>query len=840
MKRLLYGLLCASLLLSACTKEVEESQWEGPVIELSVACLDPTGLTKAGISGVESGEDSYHENVISSVDFFFYPEDATSEPATYHVRYDNLSKRGNAVFRVELSTNEVNYKIFPAQSGITEATVYAVANLPESLMDELDQLEDQENTSMDSIGQLTATTDFVNSQYTNHRQDQFIMSGTTTISLTGRSKKMVAQGMVGLERYASKITVGIKMDNPMAVDTGRKDADDNPIYEYWTPRPQEMQIYLVDGVRKVALSGSPAGKGLPWEPEDADYLSYRDNPMRFYNDAGDLYLDKDGEYFQTFPMYTYPYHWMSGSIEDGSREPYLKLVLPWDRLQDLDNGITSFQREFYYKILIPQDTRGKEYENSFVRNNWYHYDISVGVLGSETDEAAVPLDASLFIVYWQDKDVVVKQVSIGNARYLSVEKEYKETDEKPSYYELNNLNSVDVRYTTSNPIAIENIRVTRPYYGEDHSSETKYGATIKHVSHNDEDTYDDMYPDDSWYLDYSIEQRTALSPDGEDWLLDMGNGVIRYTHSLNNNYTTDDFDYSPYTITFTVRHADSNEAWMRAYDKQVKIVQKPGLYIQALPNPDTYTGVTGKTTPDHWGYVYVNNDQLTRARFDKDPLHNDAAWRLDHIWRVVHYSSGGTDMYRIDVSMLPNLEGFEFVLGDPRESAPVNLREGLEAPYNEPFATAPAIEGGERSLQHYYPTEASERTRHMLAPAYRISTKLSGSEYDGTPLEQAKMRCASLQENGFPAGRWRIPTEAEIRFISNLSAHGVFEWQFGGNYWSANGAVNVDKNSKKVTLKPDVTVALLRCVYDSWYWGDDRVLDSDGRTSIFTWGDKER
>ena len=128
----------------------------------------------------------------------------------------------------------------------------------------------------------------------------------------------------------------------------------------------------------------------------------------------------------------------------------------------------------------------------------------------------------------------------------------------------------------------------------------------------------------------------------------------------------------------------------------------------------------------------------------------------------------------------------------------------------------------------------------MLAPSYRISTKLSGSEYNGTPLEQARMRCAALQENGFPAGRWRVPTEAEIRFISNLSAHGVFEWQFSGNYWSANGAVKVDKDKKTVTPVSNVENALLRCVYDSWYWGDDRVVDGEGLPSIFTWGDRER
>ena len=796
------------MLLPGCAKEAEEqSQWEGPVLELGVACLEPTGLTKAGISGTEAGENNYHENVISSVDFFFYPGDATSEPATYHIRYDNLGKRGNAVFRVELTTNQVNYQIFPAQAAITEATVFAIANVPSSLLSGL------EDTSLDNIGRQMVTTDFVNSAYTNHRQEQFIMSGTSTITLTGRTQKVVAQGMVGMARYASKITVGIKMDDPMAVDTGRKDNEDNPIYEYWTPRPHEMQIYLVDGMSKVALSGAPAGKGLQWEPVDADYLNYRNNSMRFYNGAGELYLDKDGDYYQTFPMYTYPYHWQSGSIEDGSREPYLKLVLPWDRQPDPEHGISAFQREFYYKILIPQDTRGGEYENSFVRNNWYHYNIGVGVLGSETDEAAVPLEASMFIVYWQDKDVVIKQVSIGNARYLSVEKEE---------YILNNQDGVDVRYTTSNPITIKDIHVTRPYYGEDPSAgQIKYGATVRQVSHTDAIAYDDIYPDGSWYLEYSEDQRKALDPDGKDWLQDEG-GVVRYTHKLNNDYQTDDFDYSPYTITFAVGHADNKEAWMLKYDKHVTIVQKPGLYIEALPNPDEITDKGNNSTTAHHGYVYVNREWYTQEQY-----FNEGS-PADKLWRTISYNGGGTDMYKINTTVLAANSGF--VIGDPRVATVKNPTRDYD------------LDVYGRTLTYYYPAEETERTRNMIAPSYRVSTKLSGAarSKELTYID-AFDRCAALQENGFPAGRWRLPTEGEIRFISSLSSRGVFEWQFSGNYWSSNGGVSVDKSNGNVSSKPGLTTAYVRCVYDSWYWSDERVVNEEtGMPDIFTWGDRER
>ena len=130
----------------------------------------------------------------------------------------------------------------------------------------------------------------------------------------------------------------------------------------------------------------------------------------------------------------------------------------------------------------------------------------------------------------------------------------------------------------------------------------------------------------------------------------------------------------------------------------------------------------------------------------------------------------------------------------------------------------------------------------MLAPAYRISTKLSGIEHDGITFDKAKERCASFQENGYPAGRWRLPTKGEIRFISQLSALGFFEWQFGGTYWSANGRVYVNKDTGEVRDPRkgdplfDRNIGLLRCVYDSWYWGEDQIYE----LTQFTWGDAQR
>ena len=62
----------------------------------------------------------------------------------------------------------------------------------------------------------------------------------------------------------------------------------------------------------------------------------------------------------------------------------------------------------------------------------------------------------------------------------------------------------------------------------------------------------------------------------------------------------------------------------------------------------------------------------------------------------------------------------------------------------------------------------------------------------------------------------------------------------GGVYWSANGAIKV--NGEKVEDDSSKT-ALLRCVYDSWYWDKVDGLNGDPRwpdRTKFVWGDKER
>lgn len=85
-------------------------------------------------------------------------------------------------------------------------------------------------------------------------------------------------------------------------------------------------------------------------------------------------------------------------------------------------------------------------------------------------------------------------------------------------------------------------------------------------------------------------------------------------------------------------------------------------------------------------------------------------------------------------------------------------------------ASATALIGNSpRQITSYYPTQ-EDNVANMISPKFRIAS--SWGVTSGSSYANAQRRCASYQENGYPAGRWRIPTEAEIKFVNGLSADG--------------------------------------------------------------------
>lgn len=164
-------------------------------------------------------------------------------------------------------------------------------------------------------------------------------------------------------------------------------------------------------------------------------------------------------------------------------------------------------------------------------------------------------------------------------------------------------------------------------------------------------------------------------------------------------------------------------------------------------------------------------------------------------------------------------------------------------------------------MKYYYPTDESDDAvstkKDFIAPAFRIASSY-GKAYVGSK-EELRRRCATYQEAGRPAGRWRLPTKAEVKYIAQLSSDGKIPTLFGPDrtnsstqtyayYWTAQGGVKV--NAEHDVLDDTVgdgfrsfgTFAA-RCVYDEWYWAEinSRLnFSPDPLDATFYWGDVKK
>ena len=128
----------------------------------------------------------------------------------------------------------------------------------------------------------------------------------------------------------------------------------------------------------------------------------------------------------------------------------------------------------------------------------------------------------------------------------------------------------------------------------------------------------------------------------------------------------------------------------------------------------------------------------------------------------------------------------------------------------------------------------------MISPEFLIASSYGAvnSNYYFN-YDQAQKRCASYQEDGYPAGRWRMPTEAEVKFMMGLSESTPAKipslFYFAANndpgYWCANGKLL--KNNNGIYLSTtDTRNTSVRCVYDIWYWGEEHATGTAAQSAI--------
>lgn len=456
-----------------------------------------------------------------------------------------------------------------------------------------------------------------------------------------------------------------------------------------------------------------------------------------------------------------------------SGEAYLLLVVPWQEVETNDDGSIKTDNG----VAIPK--QGTKPQSCY-------YEIPIGKLSdgnviSEHIERNRHYQISINIGTlgsFVEEEPVILEPSYMVVDWTNGDIEAQIKDQQylvvdETNVEIFNQNVYDIAYASSHPVTAVITKITKPNY----SQETESTDIIYNQTTGAS----------------KVTPGSNISGNKESFTVSIVDGKVRLSHVLNNNNKSDGFDYVPYDITVVV----TNEVEMT---QTITYKQYPAMYIKADRNP-------GQPNNSDRGYVYIYGST------------SGDGWQA-----LVNLSSGGNhnpNMYVITTTAMDSSSSF--ILGDARSDTYVT---------GQSLSIGNTING--KTLQYYYPSRTDDD--NYLAPAFRIAS--SYGKCSGTVThDEAKRRCAAYQEYGFPAGRWRVPTTAEMQYVAMISRKGWIPHLFsdGKNYWAASERITYSTSSEPTGNNSTSGNAYIRCVYDEWYWGADKcALDT------FTWGDQQK
>ena len=637
-----------------------------------------------------------------------------------------------------------------------------------------------------------------------------------------------------LVRSAAKITLNIKLPESY------EDPGTGNIWEpIASPATGAMRVLLNNGVKNSRVLVPQEGYGF----QDEDYFNITTADAT-YGFVDNRVNNSEYPNKQKVPFYTYPNRWENTPGE--RHRTALTLIVPWH------NTTTNTYQTFYYRVPVTPAEMPR-----LVSNHSYQIDLNVGMLGSAMPETPVEITGNYRVVDWARETI---DVNIKDYRYLVV---------SPTTYRMDNTEDFTLNFYSSHPVEVDDITMTYQRFSYITETGNSEMGTVVYFPTSKEVIDRSVTPDGIKMVEYSENITTApnskqysfsLKHKLEVWTpLDKDGIIVPQTGYRNLSDTTNiqnsiqkylrsdspEPAYSPYTFKVTLRHKDNPE-----FKASFTVVQYPAMYIQADKNP----GGEYRTSPlssSSFGYVFVNPEYTPAGRFIP------AYWTNSSDLGGVHgITSNATNknpnMYVINLTALSgNYESY--IIGDPRA---LNVNNNLVGNPGQLTAVAsPTIQdwaveaealynesNQKRRLQWYYPTQEGSSTRNMIAPKIRVASSY-GICNNGTSTQNLRRRCASYQEQGFPAGRWRVPTYSEVEFIVKLSTKGIIPLLFtkGATYLTAQGFVRVEDDDKgSITLLTNTTSGSVRAVYDEWYWEKETnyVLQNNSSGGYdFTWGD---
>jgi hypothetical protein len=777
------------------------------VIDLSVQCAK--GVSTRVDAEQWPGLDKYNENTVAYVDWYIFKSSEDTEDALLSGR-ENITQEEDET--TGLATTDLKVVELDMGDVVSDSQrsfyVYTIANMPDVTHDEM-------GTTLAELKDLVLKSEFNVNPFS--AQESFVMTAGQGFTFTDTDKGKLKVITNKLSRLSSKVT--INMNVIPAIDQLKTLSNGNRDYvRTWYPVLENVEVYLSFANQETKISADP----VPYN-QDGFFTYNRAAFKPAYS-----YPGLEGDPVETIPssvtpdwndnswkwnvtgtpFYSYPMNWTT----DSPQAPFIKVILPWVAYEETatyettEEGGRTFKsatrnksgsflsQEFYYKIPLP----GTELK----ANDWFDLSFDVEILGSTSDELPIDLAGRYCVVDWSDPNIQAGG-ELKQGRYLSTASD--------TLY-IYGADSLEVPVISSHALATGASVVTK--------REVYYNGTWVNATN-------------STATGSSINQLRNLRTRGLDvYASEDGHSAITFKDKLNATIN-DQLDCFPMRFTLHLSHSDGNGP-----TKDIVIVQYPSIHISSKPGGsamvDGYYGNVGnryRRRDNYPSYDYYHNGTLRENNSGND-LNGNVRVPYGRIARYVNSQLSLTvlTITSFDASSKKyTISGNEreYMIADPRQASgystanynttyPLNDRRRPLVPYYDGTRN---VEWNEAAAKIMI---GSRTTPNFIAPKIIIASRWSRMvASDGTAengYDAMERRCATYQEAGYPAGRWRLPTEAEVNFVANLQRLGFIGNLFSGDGWVSNGtAVQIGTNSVSLIRTGNTA----RCVYDAWYWGED-------------------
>ena len=722
----------------------------------------------------EHGDNTLNENNINFVDLYFFPNGKSNEDAVlvednHAVEFDTSGGDTTYFVKVRTGDTKLNELFGSTQNGSCE--VYAVANSS--------QKSPSASTCLDSLRLRVLRHNF-GAQLT---QGHFIMQSNPEKLATVVLKDGAATGSIPMTRVAAKLQIYLNVPDTLHVYN-----KDGSGFAVWKSDRRHMSIVFNNGLMDYTLNGKDTS-----HPDSSFYNSMQVDMHKYATMTRNTV---DYDYSHT-PFYSYPFSWK----ETDTHVPTFIIAVPWSKLNPGTGSDTYGTPEITYYQVHPNMLTGKLQSNYF-----YRMYMKIETVGSTDNTTPVDITPSGYRIQpWGEVKVNTHKDVTGDLyryTYLVVD---------PTSVVLNNTSTTTLHYTSSSALT-KDTKITKVEYN---SYETP-GQVTHHTL-----TADDLakLTTNRYELDYTSTP-----------------GQIRFTHNV------DDGTYAAKTITIQVANDDG-------LSELVTITQYPAIYMHTFVGDNAFVdgyfshvadpaSSIGDAISNRYSSGYYNSvnygdfSSSGGYYYTRDRSTQNLTVPYGSMVKALNQTSGGivnNSITEITVTSFNSNNGFYeangtkyyYQIGDPRVSA--GYRSSDLAPYltkQEAYSSwyynyrLTLTSWGDNAAK----IKKASETKTIIAPQFFVSSGWNSST--SLSFADAQKRAATYQEAGYSAGRWRLPTEAEIMFITARQREGVipvlFAMDSSSNYWASSGRLY--RNGQFYDASSNAQ-GYMRFVYDTWYWG---------------------